>query len=45
MDNQGDKVKFDDLSDKQIYDFVEKYGDEYDEKYGYFRGENTPPRG
>lgn len=29
-----------DLSDKQIYDFVEKYGDEYDEKYGYFRGEN-----
>ena len=26
-----------DLSDKQIYDFVEKYGDEYDEKYGYFR--------
>lgn len=29
-----------DLSDKQIYDFIEKYGDEYNEKHGYFRGEN-----
>lgn len=28
------------LSDKELYDFVEKHGDEYDEKYGYFRGEN-----
>lgn len=27
-------------SDKEIYDFVEKHGDEYNEKYGYFRGEN-----
>lgn len=29
-----------DSSDNDIYDFVEKYGDEYNEKYGYFRGEN-----
>ena len=29
-----------DPSDKEIYDFVEKYGDEYNEKYGYFRGKN-----
>lgn len=28
------------LSDKEVYDFVEKHGDKYDEKYGYFRGEN-----
>lgn len=29
-----------DMSDKAIYDFVEKHGDEYNEKYGYFHGEN-----
>lgn len=29
-----------DSSDRQIYDFVEKYGDKYNDKYGYFRGEN-----
>lgn len=29
-----------DSSDRQIYDFVEKYGDIYNDKYGYFRGEN-----
>jgi len=29
-----------DLSDEKIYDFVEEHGNEYDEKYGYFRGEN-----
>lgn len=29
-----------DISDQAIYDFVEKYGDEYNERYGYFRGEN-----
>lgn len=31
-------LDFDDI-DKQVYDFVEKYGDEYTEKYGYFSGE------
>lgn len=25
--------------DKQVYDFVEKYGDKYADKYGYFSGE------
>ncbi len=30
--------KYDSL-DKQVYDFVEQYGDEYNEKHGYFKGE------
>ena len=30
--------KYDSL-DKQIYDFIEQYGDEYNEKHGYFKGE------
>ncbi len=29
---------YDDV-DKQVYDFIEKYGDEYTDKYGYFSGE------
>lgn len=29
-----------DPEDKMIYDFVEKYGDEYNEKYGYFQGDD-----
>lgn len=32
------KLDFCDI-DKQVYDFIEKYGDEYTEKYGYFSGE------
>lgn len=30
---------FDD-SDKRVYDFVERYGDEYCDKYGYFHGDD-----
>lgn len=26
--------------DKQVYDFIEKYGDEYTDKYGYFHGDD-----
>lgn len=26
--------------DKQVYDFVQKYGDEYTDKYGYFHGDD-----
>lgn len=26
--------------DKMVYDFVEKFGDEYTDKYGYFQGED-----
>lgn len=29
-----------DVEDKKVHDFVEKYGDEYDEKYGYFQGDD-----
>lgn len=32
------KLNFDDI-DRQVYDFVEKYGDEYTSQYGYFSGE------
>lgn len=28
-----------DSLDKQVYDFIEKYGDKYNEKHGYFKGE------
>lgn len=27
-------------TDKMVYDFVEKYGDEYTDKYGYFHGDD-----
>ncbi len=27
-------------TDKQVYDFIEKYGDEYTDKYGYFHGDD-----
>lgn len=33
------KLQFDD-SDKEVYDFVKKYGDEYTDKYGYFQGDD-----
>ena len=29
-----------DASDKKVYDFIEKYGDEYTDKYGYFQGDD-----
>lgn len=29
-----------DNTDKEIYDFVEKYGDGYNDRYGYFQGED-----
>lgn len=29
-----------DIDDKNIYDFIEKYGDEYTDKYGYFHGDD-----
>ncbi|MFT8888069.1 MAG: caspase family protein [Ethanoligenens sp.] len=33
------ELSFDD-ADKKVYDFIEKYGDTYNDKYGYFQGEN-----
>lgn len=33
------ELHYDDI-DKQIYDFVERYGDEYTDKYGYFHGDD-----
>jgi hypothetical protein len=33
------ELYYDDI-DKQIYDFVERYGDEYSDKYGYFHGDD-----
>lgn len=27
-------------TDKQVYDFIEKFGDEYTDKYGYFHGDD-----
>lgn len=27
-------------TEKQVYDFIEKYGDEYTDKYGYFQGDD-----
>ena len=29
-----------DTKDKEVYDFVEKYADEYTDKYGYFHGDD-----
>jgi len=29
-----------DNTDKQVYDFVKRYGDEYTDKYGYFHGDD-----
>lgn len=29
-----------DDTDKQVYDFIQKYGDEYMDKYGYFHGDD-----
>lgn len=29
-----------DYADKQVFDFVERYGDEYTDKYGYFHGDD-----
>lgn len=33
------QLQFDD-SDKEVYDFIQKYGDEYTDKYGYFQGDD-----
>lgn len=33
------ELSYDD-TDKQVYDFIEKYGDEYTDKYGYFHGDD-----
>jgi len=33
------EVNYDD-TDKQVYDFVQKHGDEYTDKYGYFHGDD-----
>ncbi len=33
------ELSYDD-SDKQVYDFVQRYGDEYTDKYGYFHGDD-----
>lgn len=33
------ELSYDDI-DKQVYDFIQKYGDEYDDKYGYFHGDD-----
>lgn len=35
----NERIEYD-LEDRKIYDFVEKYGDEYNEKYGYFHGDD-----
>ena len=32
-------VSYDD-KDRQVYDFVQRYGDEYTDKYGYFHGDD-----
>jgi len=32
-------LRYDDI-DKQVYDFIKKYGDEYTDKYGYFHGDD-----
>lgn len=32
------ELSYDD-TDRQVYDFIEKYGDEYMDKYGYFHGD------
>lgn len=29
-----------DNSDKEVYDFIQRYGDEYTDKYGYFHGDD-----
>lgn len=29
-----------DVDDKKVYDFIQKYGDEYTDKYGYFHGDD-----
>lgn len=29
-----------DFEDKKVYDFIQKYGDEYTDKYGYFHGDD-----
>ena len=33
------ELSYDD-TDKQVYDFIQKYGDEYTDKYGYFQGDD-----
>ncbi len=33
------EISYDD-TDKQVYDFIQKYGDEYTDKYGYFQGDD-----
>lgn len=33
------ELSFDD-TDKQVYDFIQRYGDEYTDKYGYFHGDD-----
>ncbi|WPC42383.1 caspase family protein [Clostridium sp. JS66] len=33
------ELSYDD-DDKKVYDFVQKYGDEYTDKYGYFHGDD-----
>ena len=34
-----EKLSYDD-TDKQVYDFIQRYGDEYTDKYGYFQGDD-----
>lgn len=33
------ELSYDD-TDKQVYDFIQRYGDEYTDKYGYFQGDD-----
>ncbi len=33
------QLQFDNF-DKEVYDFIQKYGDEYTDKYGYFQGDD-----
>lgn len=33
------ELSYDD-KDKQVYDFIQRYGDEYTDKYGYFQGDD-----